>query len=546
MLRFFALAALLVVNGVYGIGQDTCVTFQSSSTAVPIVSKNKAAPILISADDWPGVQRAAADFASDIQKVTGVQPSLTNVTSSTASKNLKSTTPIIVGTLGKSSLIAAVVNATNLDVSSIQGQWESFIAREVKNPLPGIDSAYVIIGSDKRGTVFALYDHSEQFGEWADVPVTKHSELYVSASGCSHGEPTVKYRGIFLNDEQPALQNWAIEKFTNGSLSDMGPFGSPFNHFFYVHVFELILRLKGNYLWPGMCLLHTLDNFDTFGNRYVDVGSGGPSTFTFTVTSNASWVQLSETHGTVSPSNPESRVFISVKDWSKLPVGTSQATLTFTATAKGQLPLVVPVYFNATRNELPSSFKGFVEGAGVISMEAAHVARNTSVSGVYWKTLPRYGRTLSALTTWPHLGDNEGNFTVGAGPSVEYDFYNFNTIGESGNLTVTTFVNPSFNAGEKDRPIGFAVQLDSQAPQPLYFFPPATPGGYPAAWGGNDGFAANNIISVVASFTGVSAGAHTLKIEMIEPSVVVEKIVINAGGLLPSYLGPPESIRFYG
>ncbi|KAG6899847.1 hypothetical protein C0993_006270 [Termitomyces sp. T159_Od127] len=284
----------------------------------------------------------------------------------------------------------------------------------------------------------------------------------------------------------------------------------------------------------------TLDNFDTFGTRYIDVGSGGPSPFTFTVTSNATWVKLSQTEGSVSPAAPETRVFASVNDWSELPAGTSSATLTFKATALNQQPLSVSVIFTVTKNTLPSTFTGFVEGAGVISIEAAHTTRNTSVSGVSWKVLPRYGRTLSAITPWPHLGNNEANYTAGAGPSVEYDFYNFNPM--SGNLTITTYVNPSFNAGEKDRPIGFAVQVDSQTPQALYFFPPAVPGGFPAAWGGNDGFAANNIISAVAKVTGVTPGPHTLKISMIEPAVVVEKIVINTGALMPSYLGPPESL----
>lgn len=279
MLRFLVLVGLLLV-GVHGIGQDTCVVFQPSSSVVPIAANGAVAPILLSADEWPGVQRAAADFAADIQRVTGLLPTLSNVTASNATASLAgkeqntTSTPIIVGTLGKSSLITQIVNTTNLDVSSIQSKWESFMSLEVKNPLPGIDNAYVVIGADKRGTIFALYDHSEQIGRlqssiprypslitslprclpvvlvwalsspqnnknscfenrWADVPITTHSDLFVVSTGCSHGSPTVKYRGIFLNDEQPALTNWAVEKFTNGTAADLGPFGAPFNHFFY-------------------------------------------------------------------------------------------------------------------------------------------------------------------------------------------------------------------------------------------------------------------------------------------------------------------------
>lgn len=161
MMRVWVLAGLCALTGVRAIGQATCVAFESSASTIPVVAQGKASSILIAADDWPGVQLAAADFASDIQKVTGVKPSLTNFSSSSA----KATSPIIVGTLGKSSLISQIINATQLDVTSIQGKWESFLAREVKNPLPGVASAYVIIGADKRGTIFALYDHSEQFGK---------------------------------------------------------------------------------------------------------------------------------------------------------------------------------------------------------------------------------------------------------------------------------------------------------------------------------------------------------------------------------------------
>ncbi|THH04148.1 hypothetical protein EW146_g10252 [Bondarzewia mesenterica] len=202
--------------GVRAIGQDTCVSFLSSTSSFSVVNNGKAAPVFISTNEWPGVQRAADDFKSDIQKV---------------------------------------VNNSKLDISSIEGQWEAFMTQVVDNPLPGIAKAYVIIGSDKRGTIYALYDHSEQFGVspwywWADVPVTRHSDIFVSASGCSHGSPTVKYRGIFLNDEQPALQFWAMENFTNGTGAALT--GSPFNHLFYTKLFELLLRLKANYLWPAM------------------------------------------------------------------------------------------------------------------------------------------------------------------------------------------------------------------------------------------------------------------------------------------------------
>ncbi|KAF9481597.1 hypothetical protein BDN70DRAFT_517933 [Pholiota conissans] len=1028
------LVSLALLHGVLAIGQDTCVTFASSATSFAVVNNKKAAPILLSADDWLGVQLAAADFAADIQRVTSVKPTLTNftvdavpaaspspatsnssvaapipssaITDSANSSDSTSTpataskpptsAPIIIGTLGKSSLINAVVKSSGIDVSSIEGKWESFMTTVVHDPLPGVASAYVIIGADKRGTIFALYDHSEQFGVspwywWADVPTTTHPNLFVANSGCTHGTPSVKYRGIFLNDEQPALQNWAMEKFTNGTGAALT--GSPFNQFFYTKLFELILRLKANYLWPAMwssafavddpqnqfladaygvvmgtshqepmmrstpiefslfasgawdyttnsaainnywlqgaerarpfesvftmgmrgfgdlplsettniallqgvianqteilqtafnetdvstipqvwCLykevegyyddgmrapdyitllwtddnwgnirrfptvdernrtggagvyyhvdyvgdvrdykwitssqiekIHqqmslaiqrqadriwilnvgdlkpyereieffltyawnatkwepsnlssfvnqwaarefdlsadnaatvtsivgnltrfnsrrkpelldattfslinyreadtvldnwatlqaastsiynslssamkpaffqlvhhpilastnlanmliaagqnnlrasqarlsanqladtveelfekdfdfeqqyhtmlngkwdhmmdqthlgyfywqqpmtnsmplisrvqtkkqalagvmriapegtlgawpgdnpnqcaqgygcpppsiTLDNFSPISNRYIDVGSGGPAPFTFTATSNVSWLTLSPAKGSISPTAPEQRVFASVTDWSKLSAGVNSAQITFTATSSGQPPLSVPVMFYATKNSPSSGFKGFVEGTGVISIEAAHATRNTTVQGTSWGELPGFGKTLSAITPLPLT---DATFAAGAGPTVEYDFFNFNT--KSGKVTVNVLVAPTLNGNTDQNPFQYALQIDSQPWVTVTPVGPEVPaGGLPNGWTTLDGWVANSINLQSTTVSAVNPGAHTLKIAMITPLVVIEKIVIDTGGLQPSYLGPPESI----
>jgi len=158
---YFLTGAFLAIHSVVGIGQPSCISFTSSNSAFSIVSGRKAAPILLSSDDWPGVHLAASNFAADINRVSGIKPAFRNITSPSQASG---TPPIIVGTLGKSSLIDQIVNATQLDVSSISGKWEAYLSREVKNPLPGVQKAYVIIGADKRGTIYALYDHSEQIG----------------------------------------------------------------------------------------------------------------------------------------------------------------------------------------------------------------------------------------------------------------------------------------------------------------------------------------------------------------------------------------------
>jgi len=187
---------------------------------------------------------------------------------------------------------------------------------------------------------------------------------------------------------------------------------------------------------------------------------------------------------------------------------------------------------------VPNNFTGFVESLGVVSFEAAHAMRNNSVEGYHWKELPGLGRTLSGVTPWPREAD-QGNFSAGAGPSLEYDFLLLNN---QTNVTVVTRLSPSLNAYGADRPLAFALQVNSEPIQTSYFIPPdVTPGGEPAPWGGLNGFAANVIVSVNMTFN-VSVGAQTLKLFMIEPAVVVQKFDIDTGNLQASYLGPTESV----
>jgi hypothetical protein len=235
---YAVLLFLALLPAVEAIGQTECVVFSASEkngSLFSVVEDGSAAPILVSVDDWPGVHRALLDFQADIEAVTDVKPTVSNFTANETSSS-SGGVPFIIGTLGHSSLIDEVVNSTGLDVSALENQWEAFMGQIVENPLPGIDSAYLLIGADKRGTIYGMYDLSEQFGVspwywWADVPTTKNKDIFIQSSGCSHGSPTIKYRGIFLNDEQPALQNWAMEKFTNGTGSVH--LNSPFNSKFY-------------------------------------------------------------------------------------------------------------------------------------------------------------------------------------------------------------------------------------------------------------------------------------------------------------------------
>jgi hypothetical protein len=219
--------------------QQTIITEKPVAGAFPVVQNQDAAPVLVSPDDYPGVRRAAADLQADVKRVSGIRPEL--IEEGKAAARFE----VIVGTIGKSPVIDRLVKSGQLDVRSIAGKWESFIIATVAAPIPGVDQALVIAGSDKRGTIYGVYEISEQIGVspwywWADVPPQHHAELFILPGVYVQGPPAVKYRGIFINDEDPSLSGWSKEKF-GGVNSKM-----------YTHMFELLLRLRANYLWPAM------------------------------------------------------------------------------------------------------------------------------------------------------------------------------------------------------------------------------------------------------------------------------------------------------
>jgi hypothetical protein len=205
----------------------------------PVVAIDKtAASIRYDEADWKGVIRAIVDLQTDINSVTGVKPKM--VTSETSSEY-----EIIIGTLGKSQLINQLVKTKKLELKELKGKWESFVIATIENPKPGTKKCLVIAGSDKRGTIYGIYELSQQLGVspwywWADVPAKQRSSAYVLAGLYASEEPRVKYRGIFINDEAPCFSGWTKEKF-GGVNSKM-----------YTHMFELLLRLRANYLWPAM------------------------------------------------------------------------------------------------------------------------------------------------------------------------------------------------------------------------------------------------------------------------------------------------------
>ncbi len=214
------------------------ITTNPASGDFTLFDASDSSPICYSSNDYSGVIKILHLFANDLELVGSKKPKL--LADTLSGKNI-----IIVGTLGKNKLIDSLAAQNKIEKSLLENKWEASLIQVVNKPFKGIEKALVIAGSDKRGTIYGMFDVSEKIGVspwywWADVPIVKKEKLAVKKGTYTRGEPKVKYRGIFINDEAPALSGWVYEKY------------GEFNSEFYAQVFELILRLKGNYLWPAM------------------------------------------------------------------------------------------------------------------------------------------------------------------------------------------------------------------------------------------------------------------------------------------------------
>jgi hypothetical protein len=237
LLRSLVCGALLLI--VRPLPAQEYVSERGGDGRFALAAEGRTAPLHVSAAEHAGVVRAARDLVADVRRVTGTAPALA------VGAVPPARAVVLIGTLGRDSAIDGLARAGKLDVSGVAGRWEAFVLQVVDRPMPGVDRALVIVGSDRRGTIYGIYELSRRIGVspwywWADVPVRHRPELHVHPRRLTLGEPAVRYRGIFINDEAPALSGWARERFGG------------FDHQFYGHVFELVLRLRGNYLWPAM------------------------------------------------------------------------------------------------------------------------------------------------------------------------------------------------------------------------------------------------------------------------------------------------------
>ncbi len=233
-----ALAALAMALTAQAIDHPKATLPVVSPDRFSLVEDGQPVSVIVSQTEDKAILRAAGDLVKDFERVTGRKPAF--------SETPVAQTAIIIGSLD-SPLVKDMVARGRFDAGELKGCNEKYLIQTVKNPLEGVDEALVIAGSDRRGVVYGIYEISEQIGvspwyDWADVPVARQDNLSIARGSYTAGEPAVQYRGIFLNDEAPCLTGWV--EHTYGT--DYG------DHRFYERTFELILRLRGNFMWPAM------------------------------------------------------------------------------------------------------------------------------------------------------------------------------------------------------------------------------------------------------------------------------------------------------
>src|SRR5664280_82003 len=282
--------------------------------------------------------------------------------------------------------------------------------------------------------------------------------------------------------------------------------------------------------WPGAPGDAVLPGFDMFNQQrhYLDVFNKRKTQFELSTTASDPWILLSENKGTL---EKDKRLSATV-DWSKAPHGL--ATGTVTLAGAGTNVTVKVNAFNPTEITR-DSLAGFVEAEGFVSIEAEHYTRKTDAAANRWIKIDDYGRTLSGMRAEAPV-DAPGATPGKDSPCLEYQMYLFST----GKVDVVAIVAPTLNF-IPGRGLRYAVSFDDEAPQVVTLVPQ----NYNARNGNRDWekSVADNARYGHTTHTLAKSGHHTLKFWMVDPGVVLQKLIVNLGGVKPSYLGPPESYR---
>lgn len=243
MFRLFFFLALPFV-GLAGGDSEKMIAVAYSKGDFCLVASNSVTDIFVDAGDSRTVSLVAGLFAEDVARVTGRKPSVRTDPAAASGAC------VIAGTIGNNIVIKRLIEAKKFDVSGIENRWESCLIQVVEKPLPGVDAALVIAGSDRRGTAYGLFELSKQIGvsPWyyfADVAPKKRNAITIKSGRYVQKSPSVKYRGIFINDEMWGLRPWAMKTLAPEEGHGLGPKT-------YSKIFELMLRLKANHVWPAM------------------------------------------------------------------------------------------------------------------------------------------------------------------------------------------------------------------------------------------------------------------------------------------------------
>jgi hypothetical protein len=410
------------------------------------------------------------------------------------------------------------------------------------------EDIYQKLPANQRNTFFELVLYPTKACEQVNelYITTAKNRLYASQGRASANDYAAQARALFQADaDLSAYYNHALAGGRWDHMMDQTHIGYTYwqepNRNILPHVEEIVVPTKAEMgialegsteAWPGPSAEAALPGFDNFTRpaRYLDVFNKGRTPFVFSATLGERWIKLSATEGTI---EKEQRLWVSV-DWAEAPKGSHQGTVKITGTGK-----TVTVRVDLVNPWKPdrAALQGFVEADGCVSIEAAHYTKKTAAGQVQWEEISNLGRTLSAMSIFPVTAPSV--IPPKDSPCLEYKMFLFHP----GNVEVEAILDPSLNFVQ-GRGLRYAVSFDDQPPQIVT----AVPAVYTAMDGNNDWATTvkDSVRKVKTSLTVSNAGYHTLKFWMVDPGVVLQKLVVNLGGVQPSYLGPPESFHNAG
>ena len=274
-----------------------------------------------------------------------------------------------------------------------------------------------------------------------------------------------------------------------------------------------------------------LPEFDTYQRQsyYIDVYNRGQAPFTYSARATEPWVTITPATGRI---DKQQRLTVSV-DWTRVPNGKHRVPITLEGPGAAGFatgPRVIQAIVNNPISPKRDSIVGFVEGNGYVSMEAEHYSRAVAAAPLRWQRIPGLGRTLSGMTVLPTTAPSQT--PGGSGARLEYQAFLFDT----GTVTVKAYVSPTLNFSGSKTGVRYAVSIDDEAPQLVNIVADSSNAGWEKS-------VADNVRALTTRHRVDRLGNHVLKFWFVDPGVVLQKLVIDAGGERPSYLGPPESYR---